>query len=101
MEISGDVESILDDRVIVRLSGRKQRIDVFLTPNRKELLKEHIVIVRSLVTFNIEMQTVEVEGDKLGKLWLNYIVFPTSTVRKPMKRSKNDDRGSWAEDRQK
>lgn len=97
MQISGYVETVLEDRLIVELS-RRQKIDVFITPNRKELLHRHVIIKGSMITFAIILQTVEVKGDNLGKLWLDYIIFPTE-IKKPEPEKEKGNGKSWAEGR--
>ncbi|WP_123868060.1 hypothetical protein [Chryseobacterium lactis] len=85
----------------IRLEGkRKSEIDVFLSPNRFKLLHWHVVVVRSIVHFKIEIETQEINEIKLAKLWLDYIIFPTSIKPKPeSKRHKDDERPGigWAQ----
>ena len=92
MEISGEVLSISDTKVVVKsnLYGKIKEFDIFLTPKKRQLLTEHIVIVRSIVIFAVVPEFIEVEGEKLCKLWLYYVVFPTRIVEG--KRKKDDFR---------
>ncbi|WP_137905488.1 hypothetical protein [Chryseobacterium sp. 2VB] len=92
MEIRGEVVSISDTKVVVKsnLYGKTKDFDIFLTPKKKQLLTEHIVIVRSIVAFAVAPEFIELRGEKLCKLWLYYIIFPTRIVQG--KRKKDDFR---------
>ncbi|WP_241287458.1 hypothetical protein [Chryseobacterium indologenes] len=102
MEIQGDVINISSDRIRIRLQdkGKKQEVDVFISLKRVKLLAEHVVVERSMVKFSIVIEEIEINSIKLAKLWLDYIIFPTSIKPKPeSKRHKDDERPGigWAQ----
>lgn len=90
MEISGEVLSISDTKVVVRskLYGKIKDFDICLTPKKRQLLTDHIVIVRSIIKFAVVPEFIELEGEKLCKFWLYYVVFPTRIIKE--KRKKDD-----------
>lgn len=75
MEIAGIVTKVTATYIRVRTIKKKQEIDVFYTESREKAVfyrfQEHIV-----TRIEVEPEEVEVNGVKLAKLWLKYVITP-------------------------
>lgn len=100
MVIRGEILSISDERFRIILSdkGKKQEVDVFMSPNRKKLIKDHTVTVRSLVELSVISETVEFKDMKLSKFWLDFIIHPTAIIPRVESKKKGDS-GDWSQKR--
>ncbi|MFP7656069.1 hypothetical protein [Chryseobacterium proteolyticum] len=93
MEIRGELQAINADRLILIAAEKNQILDIFYTPSRLPEIK--ILVPREKVIFDVILQTVEIKGEKLGKFWLNHILFPRPPL--PPSRKKGDSDRNWAQ----
>lgn len=90
MEIKGTVLSISEKCVTVCNDDKKQDLDIFYRRSDAEDVKD--LTVGQMVQFSVRVQSVSVNGEKLGRFWLWIILFPRKTFEEKFK-GKNVD---WA-----
>ncbi|WP_261511564.1 hypothetical protein [Chryseobacterium paludis] len=93
MQISGEIKQVLSDRIKIITSQKKQEIDVFYTAKNEPFVKK--LVPRERVEFSIVLESVEVKGTILGKIWLFDIIHPRPPL--PLSRKKGDGDGNWAD----
>ncbi|WP_418124229.1 hypothetical protein ACNFU2_06435 [Chryseobacterium sp. PTM-20240506] len=92
MEIRGELKAILPDRLTVISNDKDQELDVFFTDSKLDDIK--ILIVPEKVHLSVRTQSIEIQGMKLGKFWLSFIISPGKPL--PEKRGKGQGDYNWA-----
>lgn len=87
MEIRGTVLSKHVDHVRIITDEKSQQIDIFYTDAWKVAVNE--LLERQKIVFLVKVQSVDFYGLKLGKHWLDNILFPTAPPRKSSHRGKD------------
>ena len=88
MYLSGTIITITDRFLRIRTYEKRQEIDVFYTEmNAAEVQK---LIVGEDVKLDTKIQSVNVNGELMGKFWLWYIQSPSRKFEKKYK-GKNTD----------
>ena len=93
MEIAGIVLIITDSFITLETNDKQQHIDVFYTKNNYTAVKEFHL--HEMVKLSIKLQSVEINGERLARCWLGFIISPIRRY-KPIQKEENSN---WAQRR--
>ncbi|KFF26874.1 hypothetical protein [Chryseobacterium vrystaatense] len=75
MEITGVVVKLTDEFLRIQTVKKKQEIDVFFSEQKKRAM-EYRYQPHMITRIEVEPQSVELNGNKIAKLWLKYVNWP-------------------------
>ncbi|QOW10288.1 hypothetical protein Q73A0000_07860 [Kaistella flava (ex Peng et al. 2021)] len=95
MEIAGIILKITETFIRLETTDKKQQIDVFYTKANAGEVKEFLL--HEMVKLYIKLQSVDINGEKLARCWLGFVISP---IKKSTAIEKEDN-SNWGERRMK